>query len=237
MNTIMKLNTTLKAPGCKQAQNSFPGYLDGAINGHEMQAVAQHLEVCAACKGEFAALRSVQQTLAAAGPVKMPVDLGLRLRVAISQEAARRQSHWYDSFAVRWQNLLQPLVLQASAGLAGALLLIGGIALAVGLVATPQSVLANDEPLGALTTPHYLYAAAPGQPVITPQDTTLVIQADINADGRVYNYNIVSGPSDAATDAQVRDQLMLLVYQPALAFGQPVRGQVLITFSGVSVRG
>ena len=231
------MNPTMKPFSCKQTQSSFSSYLDGAINGRDMQAVVQHLESCAVCHREFDALRQVQQTLAAAGPVRMPDDLALRLRVAISQETARRQSHWYGNMAVRWQNLVRPFVLQASAGLAGALLLIGGIALAVGVVATPQSVLANDEPLGALTTPHYLYSAAPSQPVITPQDTTFVIQADINADGRVYNYNMVSGPIDPATDAQIRDQLMLLVYQPALAFGQPVRGQVLITFSGVSVRG
>ena len=41
----------------------------------------------------------------------------------------------------------------------------------------PQAVLANDTPLGALTTPHYLYSAAPSQPVITPEDTTIVIEA------------------------------------------------------------
>ena len=222
---------------CGQARALFSGYLDGVISGHEMHAVASHLSDCTGCADEFAGWRVMQQTLAATGTPKLPDDLSLRLRLAISHESARRRGRGWDALSMRWANLVRPMVLQVSAGLASALLLIGGIALLVGVVAAPPAVQANDEPLGALTAPHYLYSAVHSQPVVTGADTTLVIQANVNADGRVYDYRILSGPNDAATDAQVRDQLMLLVYEPARAFGQPVRGQVLITFSGVSVRG
>ena len=221
---------------CLTTRELFSGYLDGVISGREMQAVASHLGVCNPCTDEFDTWRGVQQALATAGPVKAPDDLGLRLRLAISKESARRQGHWYDTLSVRWTNLIQPMVLQLSAGLAGALVLVGTIALLVGVVAPTQAVQANDEPLGALTAPHYLYSAVEAQPVVTGEDTTIVIRAQVNAEGRVYDYKILSGPEDAATQAQVLDQLMLLVYEPAKAFGQPVRGQVLITFSGVSVR-
>ena len=221
---------------CLTTRDMFSGYLDGVISGREMQAVAAHLDLCDPCTGEFDTWRGVQQALATAGPVKALGDLGLRLRLAISKENARRQGHWYDTLSVRWTNLIQPMVLQLSAGLVGALVLVGTIALLVGVVAPTQAVQANDEPLGALTAPHYLYAAVEAQPVVTDEDTTIVIRAQVNAEGRVYDYRILSGPEDAATQAQVLDQLMLLVYEPARAFGQPVRGQVLITFSGVSVR-
>ncbi len=215
----------------------FSGYLDGAISGREMQAVAAHLADCEPCETDFATLRGMQQTLAIAGQVKAPDDLGLRLRLAISKETARRQGHLWDPLLVQWTNLVRPMVLQVSAGLVGAVLLVGSIALLIGVVAAPpESVQANDEPLGALTSPHYLYSAVRSQPVVTSEDTTIVIQAKVNADGRVYDYTVLSGPTDDATMAQVRDQLMLLVYAPAEAFGLPVRGQVLITFSGVSVR-
>jgi anti-sigma factor RsiW len=218
-------------------RESFSGYLDGAISGREMQLVASHLEACGACRAEFAAWRGMQQVLASVGPVKVPADLGLRLRVAISHENARRQGHWWDGLSVRWDNALRPALVQFSAGLAGALVLIGSIAMMLGVVAAPQQVMANDEPLGALSSPHYLYSASHLSPAITTGDATIVIQAEINPAGEVYDYTIVSGPTDAETQAQVRDQLLLQVYEPARVFGEPVRGQVLITFSGVSVQG
>jgi anti-sigma factor RsiW len=222
---------------CAAVRESFSGYLDGAISGREMQLVAGHLDACADCHAEFTAWRGMQQVLASVGPVKVPAELGLKLRIAISHESARRQGHWWDGLSVRWDNMLRPALVQFSAGLAGALVLIGGIAMMLGMVAAPQAVLANDEPLGALSSPHYLYSTTHLAPVVTSEDTTIVIQADINAAGEVYNYKIISGPTDSQTDAQVRDQLLLQVYEPARVFGEPVHGQVLITFEGVSVRG
>ncbi len=220
---------------CHPVREMFSAYLDGAVNGREMQAVSAHLEACSDCRTEFEAWRGVQQMLTQVGPLKAPEDLGLRLRLAISRENARRQGHWWDVIVARWENTLRPALFQAAAGLAGSVALVGSMAMLIGVVAAPEAVMANDEPLGALTSPHYLYSAARQQPVVTSEDATIVIQADVNARGQVYSYRILSGPSDPTTDAQVRDQLMLQVYEPAKAFGEPVRGQVLITFSGTSV--
>lgn len=222
---------------CSKVMEAFSGYLDSTITGREMQAVSHHLESCGACAREFTAWRGIQQVLASVGPLKAPADLGLKLRLAISHESLRRTGHWWDSLSVRWDNVFCPALLQASAGLACSLVLVGSIVLLVGVVATPQAVLANDEPLGALTAPHYLYSAAPSQPVITPEDTTIVIQAEVDAAGKIYDYTIISGPQDEQTQSQVRNQLMLLHYEPARVFGEPVRGRVLITFAGASVRG
>lgn len=222
---------------CTQAQDNFSAYLDGTLKGVVMQAVSSHLAACPACTEEFAATRNLQQTLAGIGPVTMPDNLGLKLRLAISHENARRNKDWLDVVSARWDNVLRPFLVQYSVGLASALLLIGTITLLVGVVAAPQAVLAHDEPLGALTAPHYLYSAATSQPVITPEDTTIVIQADVDAAGEVYDYKILSGPQDAQVEAQVRNELMLQHFEPARAFGEPIRGQVLITFAGASVRG
>ena len=130
-----------------QVQEMFSAYLDGAVNGHEMQAVSTHLEQCDGCKAEFEAWRGVQQMLGGVGQLKAPEDLGLRLRLAISHESARRQGHWWDIITTRWENLLRPALLQASAGFAGSVALVGSLAMLVGVVATPQAVMANDEPL------------------------------------------------------------------------------------------
>ncbi len=222
---------------CNQTRELFSGYLDGAVSGVEMQGVAGHLATCPDCTQEFESWRAIQGLLASVGRDKAPEDLGVRLRVAISHESARRQGHWWDGLVIRWENGGRQMLMQASAGLAMALLLVGTLGGLIGFVAAPSAVMADDEPLGAMTSPHYLYSAAPQQPVITGQDATIVVEAKVNEKGSVYDYTIVSGPDDPATSAQVRDQVMLQVYEPARVFGEPIRGRVLITFAGVSVRG
>lgn len=222
---------------CQKYQSSFSAYLDGAVSGKQMQRIAQHLEVCAGCACEFAALRAMQQSLAALGPAKAPVDLGLRLRLAISHEQARRKSNWLETLSLKWENAIRPLLVQVSAGFAGTVLLIGGIGLLLGMVAAPEPVMANDEPLAGMTVPHYLYSPVGPRAIVTDHDSVIVVEAYVNSEGRVYDYQIVSGPDDPAVHDQIVDQLMMSVYEPASVFGTPVRGRVVLTFSGISVHG
>jgi anti-sigma factor RsiW len=202
-----------------------------------MQRIAQHLEACPECSQEFGALRAMQRSLSALGPAKAPEDLGLRLRLAISHEQARRKSTWRDTLSLKWENAVRPMLVQVSAGFAGAVILVGGIGLLLGMVAVPEPVMANDEPLGAMTAPHYLYSIASPAYVVSDHDSLIVVEALINEQGRVYDYNIVSGQEDQATRNQIADQLLLSVYQPASVFGAPIRGRVVLTFSGISVHG
>jgi Putative zinc-finger len=222
---------------CRKCQSSFSAYLDGAVSGKQMHQIAQHLETCTDCANEFAGLRAMQRSLANLGPAKAPADLGLKLRLAISHEQARRKSSWLDNLSLKWENSIRPMLVQVSAGFAGAVILIGGIGLLLGMVAAPEPVMANDEPLGAITAPHYLYSTVSPSAIVTDHDSVIVVEAYVNAQGRVYDYNIVSGPDDAAVHNQVVNQLLMSVYQPASVFGAPVRGRVVLTFSGISVRG
>jgi hypothetical protein len=221
---------------CQKCQSSFSTYLDGAVTGRKMQQIANHLEECTSCAGEFAELRSMQRSLAALGPAKAPADLGLRLRLAISHEHAKRKSSWIDTVSLKWENSVRPMLVQVSAGFAGAVLLVGSIGLLLGMVAAPEPVMANDEPLGAMTSPHYLYSTVSPGAIISDHDSVIVVEAYINSLGRVYDYNIVSGPEDPAVRSQVADQLLMSVFEPASVFGAPVRGRVVLTFSGISVR-
>jgi Putative zinc-finger len=222
---------------CKTIQGSFSAYLDGAVSGQKMQQIAEHLKSCPGCSQEFDSLKTLQQTLAMLRPVKAPADLPMKLRIAISHELASRRSSWKDNLGVRWDNVFRPLLVQVSAGLAGTIVLVGGVLLLLGMVAVPEPVMANDEPLGSLTAPHYLYSADQPQPIVTDRDATIVVEALVNDSGRVYDYNIVSGPTDNAVQTQVANQLLLSVFEPAKVFGGPVRGRVVLTFSGISVRG
>ncbi|NYF78009.1 zf-HC2 domain-containing protein [Granulicella arctica] len=222
---------------CESVRASFSDYLDGAISGHAMQQIAQHLEACPACTQEFAAWRTVQDSVAMLRPAKAPENLGLKLRLAISRERVKHSSSIFDTIALRWENAVRPMLIQVSAGFAVAVMLLGSIGFLLGAVAAPPAVLANDEPLGAMTAPHYLYSAEQPRAVVTDRDATIVVEAQVNARGQVYDYDIVSGPNDPVVRSQVVDQLLLSVFEPARVFGSPVRGRVVLTFAGVSVRG
>jgi anti-sigma factor RsiW len=238
----------MKPLSCTAIRASFSAYLDGAISGHQMQQIARHIEGfedasggrtagCEACARELAAWRLTQEALCTLGPAKAPADLGLRLRLALSREHARHGFRLLDRLSLAWDNAVRPMLLQVSAGFAGSVVLVGGLALLLGAVAAPQRVLANDEPLGALTAPHYLYSTASPAAIVNGHDTVILVEASVDSSGRVYDYTIVSGPQDDAVRTQIANQLLGSVYQPASAFGVPVRGRVVVTFAGISVRG
>ena len=222
---------------CEPVRSALSSYLDGAVTGIEMQQIADHLDACPACAAEFALTRSLQQTLSTLGPSRMPSDLSLRLRLAISHEGQRTWSSRLQRLTLNWHNAFRPLVMQASAGLAGAVLFLGSILFLLGAMSAANPVMANDEPLGAMTSPHYLYSVAGIQPVTTVEDSTIVVEAAVNARGQVYDYRIVSGPQDAAVRNQVVERLLSSVFRPASVFGVPIRGHVVMTFAGISVRG
>ena len=74
---------------CAEIKKLFSPYLDGRVSGSEMRALTRHMQQCAACSREYAAMQRTQQLLASLGPKQAPADLALKLRVAISREAAQ----------------------------------------------------------------------------------------------------------------------------------------------------
>jgi hypothetical protein len=102
----------------------------------------------------------------------------------------------------------------------------------------PQRISATDEPLGNATAPRLL-SLSPGSESneIGAASGPVVVEAYVNGDGQVYDYRIVSGPTDAATRAEVENLLVGSKFEAARFFGQPVRGVAVLSFAGVSVRG
>ena len=225
--------------GCKAVQAKFTEYMDDRLNGREMQFIAAHLEDCRECSREWTSLRQVQASLAALGPAPEPEDLHLRIRVAISQERARSRQSVFAGWNLMWRNTLGPFLLQASAGFASAVLLMGSVIVLATMFTQPEIAHASkDEPLGNATAPRLLYlSSAVDNNGIGDVSNPVVVEAYINGEGRVYDYRIVSGPTDAATRSQIENLLLFSVFEPARFFGQPVRGLAILSFSGVSVRG
>ena len=54
-----------------------------------MRALTRHVEQCTGCAREYAAVQRTQQLLSSVGRKKAPADLALKLRLAISREAAQ----------------------------------------------------------------------------------------------------------------------------------------------------
>jgi len=226
--------------GCTTMQARFSEYLDGRLTGREMQRIAAHLDRCSNCASEWRALRKNQTTLASLGPVPEPEDLVLRIRVAVSRERARRSKSVFAGWSLVWRNTVGPFLLQAAAGFASAVLLLGTVTVLVGMFTQPEAAQATkDVPLGNATAPRLLYSldsATSGDDIVAAAGP-VVVEAYVNSQGTVYDYRIVSGPTDATTRAEVENMLVLSRFAPARFFGQPVRGLAVLSFSGVSVRG
>jgi anti-sigma factor RsiW len=240
---MISIISLIPSLGCAATRAKFAEYLDGRLTGREMQRVSKHLDSCAKCTRDFEGEQSMLRVLASLGAVsgkmKEPDDLHLRIRVAISQERALRHRGRFERWRLAWQNTVGPFLLQLSMGLASAVLLLGTVGLVVGMFARPERASAQDEPLGMATAPRFLYQA--GAPADVDQIGTVngpvVVEAYVNGSGRVYDYRIVTGPTDPRTRAEVENLLVSSVFEPARFFGQPVRGLAVLSFSGVSVRG
>jgi hypothetical protein len=220
---------------CTRVQEDFSAYLDGAMSGHEMASLSSHLGSCPPCSEEFAAWRDVQRSLGELGPAQPPIRLQAQIRSAIAQEL-EHGSHLplFGRFLLLWQRSLAPMALRISGGLAAALILVGSFSW---LFAAPIAVQANDDRLAHLVAPHYLYSYVPPQPIETHRDVPIVIEALVDTHGRVYDYTVLEGPHDPAVMVRVEDNLLSSIFQPATVFGVPVRGHIVLTYAGISVRG
>jgi len=219
---------------CGQAKLLMSPYLDGAVSGKQMRALSQHMEDCAACGHEYSALRQTQQLLNQAGRRKAPADLALKLRVAISQEIARSRRPFLDSALVRLSNAINAVMVPATAGLASAVVVFG---LLMGFMALPLQAGSPDVPLVIGTDPQ-LQQMSFGATLDSIREGSLVIEADVDSQGRVQDYHILS--EDTTTPdllPQVKNMLIFTRFRPATSFGRPTAGRAVLSFSKISVKG
>jgi len=221
---------------CALAKRLLSPYLDGAVTGTEMQALQQHLEECAACTKEYRSLRQTQQLLTSVARTKEPVDLGLRLRLAISREAAAGRRGRYEGFQIRMEDALKAFMVPATAGLVCALLIFG---LVTAILAMPGQLQANnqDVPLVLNTGPE-LQESAFGTTLNSMDSDSLVIEAYVDQNGRVQDYKILSDPGQSQQLLpEVKRMLIFTTFRPAMSMGHPISSRAVLSFSKISVRG
>src|SRR4030081_3107192 len=95
---------------CSEAKRLFSPYLDGAVTGTQMHGLQRHLSECEACREEYQLLRQSQQLLVSVGRPKVPADLSLKLRLAISREVAQARRPPFEGLTVRLENPLHPFI-------------------------------------------------------------------------------------------------------------------------------
>jgi len=176
---------------CPQANRLLSPYLDGAVTGAEMQSLREHLDECAACLSEYTALRQTQQLLMSVGRPQVPADLGLKLRLAISREAAETRRP-YEGLRVRLENTLHAFMVPATAGLACAVLIFGLVAAILAIPGQLQANTTQDVPLMLNTGPELQENAFGTMTTINAE--SLVIEAYVDRNGRVQDYKILSDP-------------------------------------------
>ena len=221
---------------CGDVKELFSPYLDGQVSGVEMQSLSRHLQECPRCTREYAALQRAQQLLAGLGPKKAPADLALKLRVAVSQEVAQARRPRYQGLLVRIENALNAFMVPATAGLVSAVLIFG---LLLGFFALPGQLQASsgDVPLMLYTAPQ-LEQTMFGTTLSSTGDDSVVIEAYVDANGRVEDYRILSEPEDAGSVLpEVKKILIFTTFRPALSMGRPTPGRAVISFSKISVKG
>lgn len=223
---------------CAEYKRLFSPYLDGHVSGAEMFALQNHMQGCASCAREYAEVQRTLQLVVALNKAKTkaPADLPLRLRLAISRESKQARRRRFEGAMVRLSNALNAFMVPATAGVLSAVLTFG---LLLGFFALPQQLRASssDVPLMLYIGPQLQHSVF-GTSLGSVGEDSVVIEAYVDANGRVQDYRILSQSDDAkAALPQVKNLLIFTTFRPALSMGVPTPGRAVISFSKISVKG
>ncbi len=74
---------------------------------------------------------------------------------------------------------------------------------------------------------------------LVPVNTdAVVVEAYVDANGRVQDYRILSSAQDSQTLLpHIKNMLIFTVFRPATAFGRPTTGRAVLSFSKINVKG
>ena len=226
--------------GCNQMQAGFTEYLDGRLNGREMQEIDAHLQDCRECAQEWKSLRECASLAGGLGPVPEPADLPLAHSRRSQPGAGAQPPKRLHCLGTGLEKYCGTVSVQASAGFASAVLSVGDVVIVlVTVLAQPEMAQATpDEPLGM---PPLLVCSIfqrsgrrrDGRPStarwwLKPM-STMKAKSTISALSPV--------PPTPRPALRWRICCFFSRFEPARFFGQPVRGLAVLSFAGISVRG
>jgi Putative zinc-finger len=216
---------------CTRARHLFSSYLDGAVSGVEMRDISLHLSRCPACAPEYALLEKTRSLVSSLGPRQAPPDLATKIRLNISSAQSRNWRQALQGPLMALQYAFSSFMLPATAGVFGAIIFFAAL---IGFF-VPPPVSANDVPTMFYTPPRLESSGYTDSALNL--DSPILIETSVDASGRVQDYRIISGRDDEEVRAQLNRALLFTIFAPAQAFGRPVPGKAVISFSHVHVRG
>lgn len=217
---------------CNQTRLLFSSYLDGAVNGVEMQEISEHLTQCAVCEREYELMEKTRALVSSLGTKQAPPDLALKIRVGISSAQSRSWRRVLQGPLIGLQHAFQSFMLPATAGVLTAVFFFAAL---IGFFVVPPPVNAYDVPTMLYTPPRLESSGYPDQELNL--DVPILIETYIDASGRVQDYRIISGRDDEQVREQLNRALLFTIFAPAQAFGRPVSGKAVISFSHINVKG
>lgn len=226
---------------CREFRNSLLEVQDGTRPA--TAAFDQHRSRCSRCAALWSGARPLPG-LALLPPRAVPPGLSLQLLSLASKQhqAAMNRRTW----TARWQtaqravwlwteNILRPLMVPATGGVASTVLL---FALLTPLPTLRSVAAQGDIPIPNQETEAHLTYVPP-----VPYSADIEALVTVDAHGKMVSYEITGGGS-ALKGPQTRQQfetaLLLMEFKPARVWGQAVQRTVRIVFSAdaeVEIRG
>ncbi len=212
---------------CTEIRSHFSDYLDGRCDRDQLRSIRFHLAFCGSCRAELAGWQTVQSALRALPRLRVSPELGLQLRVRMSQRLHRCL---FSRLRVHLENALKPLLIPASGGVLTAIIFFG---LIMGSQFVPPSNL-PDVPL-AIVTPPRVRELPPLN--LNNDEQPVVLLTHIDAAGRVMGYKILSEKLSPELTHRLERVIYFGVFDPATTFGKPTDGQVVLSLRRITVRG
>jgi hypothetical protein len=207
--------------------------LDSMLDADFLRPLQDHLAECDRCTAQFAALRRTKWLMATMASHPAPPEMALQIKVALSQQLASRRHHRWESRLVRWENALNAFMFPATAGMLSAILIFG---LLIGVLVPAHLTGANDVPT-MLYTPPEMTSAPFGLGSGAINGEAILVEAVIDAHGRVQDYRVLTSPGDTGLTPEMKNALIFTQFRPATSFGLPTSGRVVLSFSNINVGG
>jgi hypothetical protein len=218
---------------CSSIQRLMSPFIDSMATNQEAERVEHHVSICEPCQRQLQSYISMRGLIARIDRPPLPEDMVLETRVRLSH--ARN-----NNFLVRLENrlnyILRPMIMPVLLGVSLTMLLFGVL---LGSLASSSTVLAQDrlteEPVFALykpvhtTDPNWIHFANEKH----HWDEPLTIETQIGDEGRVIDYQVLSGPENPEVTSWIRQVVSLMKFTPATAFGKPVESKVILSFVAV----
>jgi hypothetical protein len=219
---------------CANTRKLMSSFIDSMATFSEAERVEAHVSTCDPCHRQLQSLISMRSLLTRIEKPPVPEDLMLETRVRLSHE---RNRNLLVRLETQFNNILRPFAIPAILGVSLTTLFFGILLASLASNATAMAetriaekpVFALYQPVRTTDPTMARFASSDNQ----NWDEPLMIETDVDGDGRVTEYRIISGPHGDDVNRWIREVLSLAQFTPAIAFGKPIGSKIILSFVAV----